>query len=79
MKIGGQDFTKNFGVLKPGETKKFTYMEYIPTDSDIEEDMPGAGPLPNPYYIGSPMIDFRDSNGVVHKVQSNYIKIKWYN
>jgi hypothetical protein len=54
-------------------------MRYIPTDSDMEEDMPGSGPLPNPWDIGDFYVTFKDAKGVLHKVTSNSIKIKWYN
>ena len=70
---------KDFGALKPGESKKFTYMLYIPTDSDMEEDMPGSGGLPNPWNIGDFDVNFKDANGVVHTMTSNSIEVKWYN
>ena len=82
VNAGSQSFkncNKNFGTLKPGESKKFIYIEYIPTDSEMEEDMPGSGPLPNPYYIGGFLINFKDANGVVHTMTSNPIEVKWYN
>ena len=82
VKAGSQSFkncNKNFGTLKPGESKKFIYIEYIPTDSEMEEDMPGSGPLPNPYFIGGFLINFKDVKGVVHTTTSNPIEVKWYN
>jgi len=79
IKAGGQSFNKDFKTLKPGETRKFTYMEYIPFDSEMEEDMPGSGPLPNPYGIGGFLVTFEDAKGISHWTQSNHIKIKWYN
>jgi len=72
------NYNKIFGTLKPGETKKFTYMLYIPKNSD-PTDIPDSRPLPNPYYIGGFHVTFKDAKGVVHTTTSNSIKIKWYN
>jgi hypothetical protein len=81
VNAGSQAFknmNKNFGTLKPGETKKFTYMLYLPKTSD-HIDILDNKPLPNPFYIGGFLIDFKDGKGVVHVTTSNSIKIKWYN
>ena len=78
VKAGSQLFDKNFGTLKPGESKKFTYMFYLPTDRD-KTDIPDRSPLSNPCYIGGFLVSFKDANGVVHTITSNNIEIKWYN
>lgn len=75
--IGSQDFDKYIGTLKPGQTKKYTYMQYIPTDEDLAEWYEGGNvKLTSPLYMGSIMLTFKDDKGILHGVYSNQIEIK---
>ena len=75
--VGAQDFEKYIGILKPGQTKKYTYMQYIPTDKDLEEWYEGGNvKLTGQLEIGSIILTFKDGNGIFHGVRSNQISIK---
>lgn len=77
VKAWSQVFDKNIGTLGPGQTKKYTYQLYIPTDKDLASQYDSNVKLPNPYDIGGFYVDFTDAKGVSHRVQSNLIAIKW--
>jgi archaellum component FlaF (FlaF/FlaG flagellin family) len=76
VNIGGQHFNKNFGALNPGQTIKFTYMMYIPTDDDVASEIGEI--LPNPLEIGGVDLSFMDNKHVYHSVQSNPIIINLF-
>lgn len=78
-KVGGQVFEedKDIGTLKQGQTKKYTYMLYIPTDEDLALWHDGGNvKLTNPLVVGGPKLTFADDKGVFHSVRSNTIEIK---
>ncbi len=72
------DDTKYLGTIKPGETRKYTYMLYIPTDEDFISWMGNSYELENPWDVGVYHIVFKDKKGVLHKKNSNSILIKWF-
>lgn len=75
--VGAQEFGKYIGTLKPGQTKKYTYMQYIPTDEDLAEWYEGGNvKLTGPLEIGSIILTFKDDKGAFHGVRSNQISIK---
>lgn len=75
--VGAQNFEKYVGTLKPDQTKKYTYMQYIPTDKDLREWYEGINvKLTSPLEIGSIILTFKDDKGVFHGVRSNQIEIK---
>ncbi len=79
-KVGGQNFEeeKNIGTLNPGQTKKYKYMLYIPTDKDLAEWYKGGNvKLTSPLVAGGPKLTFIDDKGVFHSVRSNTIEIKF--
>ncbi len=78
-KVGGQVFEedKNIGTLKPGQTKRYKYMLYIPTDKDLAEWYEGGNvKLTSPLMVGGIELSFTDDKGVLHGMQSNSIEIK---
>ena len=78
--VGAQEFNKYIGTLKPGQTKKYTYMQYVPTDNDLAEWFEGGNvKLNSPLEIGSIILTFKDDKGVLHGVRSNQIEIKLLN
>lgn len=80
-KVGGQVFEeeKNIGTLKPGQTKKYTYGVYIPTNKDLAEWYDSNVKLTNSLMIGGIELSFIDDKGISHGVQSNSIEIKLLN
>lgn len=76
---GDEGFTKKIGTLNPGETKKFTYQMYIPTNKDLEEMFGKGTKLDNPWDVGGLDLSFKDDKGVLHKISSNTVKIKLLN
>ena len=79
IKVWSQDFGKDIGTLDPGRTKKYTYMEYIPTDNDLASWYDSSVKLNSQYTIGGLYLSFKDSKGVMHRVQSNSIEIRLLN
>lgn len=79
VKVWSQDFGRDIGTLKPGKTKKYTYLSYIPTSKDLTSDMGENVKLNSPLVIGGIELSFTDDNGAVHRVQSNSIEIKLLN
>jgi len=78
--VGAQEFDRYIGTLKPGQTKKYTYMEYIPTDKDLTEWFEGGNvKLTGSLELGSIILTFKDDKGVLHGVRSNQISIKLLN
>lgn len=75
--VWSQDFGKNVGTLNPGQTKKYTYLEYIPTDNDLASWHDSSVKLTSPLEIGSIYLSFKDDKGVSHRIQSNSIAIKF--
>lgn len=77
-KVGGQVFEedKNIGTLKPGQTEKYTYVVYIPTNKDLAEWYDSNVKLTNSLMIGGIELSFTDDKGILHGVQSNSIEIK---
>ena len=75
--VGAQNFERYVGTLKPDQTKKYTYMQYIPTDKDLKEWYEGSNvKLTSPLEIGSIILTFKDDKGVFHGVRSNQIEIE---
>ena len=77
--VGAQEFEKYIGTLKPGQTKKYTYMQYIATDKDLKEWYGGNVKLNGPLEIGSIILTFKDDKGAFHGVRSNQIQIRLLN
>jgi hypothetical protein len=77
--VGAQEFEKYIGTLKPGQTKKYTYMQYIATDKDLKEWYEGNVKLNGPLEIGSIILTFKDDKGAFHGVRSNQIQIMLLN
>jgi hypothetical protein len=75
-KIGAQDFAKDIGTLNPGQTKKYTYMQYIPTTEDLTS-MGIHAKLTSPLEIGSIILTYTDNKGNYHSIRSNQIAIKF--
>ncbi|WP_424354738.1 hypothetical protein [Methanobacterium sp. MBAC-LM] len=76
VEVWSQDFGKDIGTLDPGQTKKYTYIEYIPTDNDLASWYDSSVKLNSQYTIGGIYLSFKDSKGVIHRVQSNSIEIR---
>jgi hypothetical protein len=74
--VWSQDFGKNVGTLNPGQTLKYTYLEYIPTDKDLASWYDNGVKLISPFEIGGIYLSFKDDKGVPHRIQSNSISIK---
>lgn len=74
--VGSQNFVKNVDILKPGQTEKYTYMQYIPTDKDLAEWYDGNVKLNSPLVMGGAKLTFTDDKGVFHSIRSNTIEIK---
>jgi hypothetical protein len=74
--LDSQDFEQVVGTLKPGETKKYTSITYIPTDAEVQEDFGPDATVSNPYFIGGFSVKFNDPNGSKHSAISNSIEIK---
>lgn len=77
--IGSQNFLQNIDVLKPGETRKYTYMQYIPTNEDLAEWFDSSVKLNSPLEMGGAKLTFKDNNGIFHSIRSNPIEIKLVN
>ena len=75
-KVGAQDFAKDIGTLNPGQTKKYTYMQYIPTAEDLTS-MGIHAKLTSPLEIGSIILTYTDNKGNYHSARSNQIAIKF--
>lgn len=71
-----QDFDKYIGTLNPGQTKKYTYMQYIPTDKELASWYDSNVKLTGPLSIGGIYVSFKDDKGISHRIQSNSIEIK---
>lgn len=75
-KVGGQNLEeKNIGTLNPGQTKKYTYTLYIPTNEDLAY-IGGNVKVTSPLVVGGPKLTFKDDKGVFHSIRSNQISIK---
>ncbi len=74
--VGAQDFLQNIDILKPGETRKYTYMQYIPTNKDLAEWFDSNVKLNSPLVMGGAELTFVDNKGVLHNIHSNSIEIK---
>jgi hypothetical protein len=74
--VGAQDFEKDVGTLNPGQTRKYTYAVYIPTDAELASWYSSDVKLTNTLEIGSIILTFTDDKGTVHGVRSNQISIK---
>ncbi|OEC86274.1 MULTISPECIES: hypothetical protein [Methanobacterium] len=79
VEVWSQDFGKDIGTLDPGQTKKYTYMEYVPTDNDLASWYDSGVKLNSQYTIGGIYLSFKDSKGVIRRVQSNSIEIRLLN
>jgi hypothetical protein len=77
--LGSQDFLKNIDILKPGQTRKYTYMQYIPTNEDLAEWFDSSVKLNSPLVMGGAELTFMDNKGVLHNIHSNSIEIKLLN
>ncbi len=77
--VGSQDFVKNIDILKPGETKKYTYLQYIPTNEDLAEWFDSSVKLNSPLVMGGAELTFTDNKDVLHNIHSNSIEIKLLN
>ena len=77
--LGSQDFLQNIDVLKPGQTKKYTYMQYIPTNKDLAEWFDSSVKLNSPLVMGGAELTFIDNKGILHNIHSNSIEIKLLN
>ncbi len=71
-----QDFSRYIGTLGPGQTRKYTYKFYIPTDKDLAY-MGGKVKSTSPMVIWGIYVSFKDDRGVSHRIQSNSIAIKF--
>ena len=77
LTIEGQNIdTKNLETLKAGETRKFTEIEYILTDSEVASNYGIEGSSMNPFPVGGDAVYFQDAKGTEHVIQSSWIKIK---
>ena len=74
--IGSQNFLQNIDVLKPGETRKYTYLQYIPTNEDLAEWFDSSVKLNSPLEMGGAKLTFTDDKNVFHSIRSNPIEIK---
>ena len=73
------DFSRYIGTLKPGQTRKYTYMQYIPTDEDLAEWFGGSNvKLTGSLDVESIILTFKDDNGVI-RACFNHISIKLLN
>lgn len=79
VEVWSQDFGKDIGTLDPGRTKKYTYMEYIPTNNDLASWYGNSVKLNSQYTIGGLYLSFKDDKGGIHRVQSNSIEIRLLN
>ncbi len=79
VKAWSQDFDKYIGTLNPGQTKKYTYMQYIPTDKDLASWYDSSVKLTGTLSIGGIYVSFKDGKGISHRIQSNSIEIKLLN
>ena len=77
--VGSQDFLQNIDILKPGETRKYTYMQYIPTNEDLAEWFDSSVKLNSPLVMGGAELTFIDNKGILHNIHSNSIEIKLLN
>ena len=75
VEVWSEDFGKYIGNLKPGQTKKYTYMLYIPTNKDLATWYDSSVKLNSPFEIGGIYLSFKDSKGIMHRIQSNSIEI----
>lgn len=75
-KVGAQDFEKDVGTLNPGQTRKYTYSVYIPTNVELASWYSSDVKLTNTLEIGSIILTFTDDKGNSQGVRSNQISIK---
>ncbi|MEL7670461.1 hypothetical protein [Methanobacterium sp.] len=78
-KVGAQDFEKDVGTLNPGQTRKYTYSVYIPTNVELASWYSSDVKLTNTLEIGSIILTFIDDKGNSQGVRSNQISIKLLN
>lgn len=74
IKVWSQLFDQYVGTLEPGQTKKYTYKQYIPTDEEVKSEI--GEKLPNTLIIGGIYLSFEDYKHSYHRIQSNPIDIK---
>jgi hypothetical protein len=74
--VDGQCIHKNLGTIKPGETKKVTYTEYISTDKEIKEEFGPGASVSNPYPMGGDNLYFNDYKGTKHGTSFEIFNIK---
>lgn len=79
IKIEGQAINKKLGTLKPKQTKKYAYTEYIPTDAEIKEKHGPDAEICNPYPIGGATIHFTDHNGKKHMLHFDILNLNLSN
>ena len=75
IQIEGQAINKKLGTLKPKQTKKYAYTEYIPTDTEIKEKYGPDAEICNPYPIGGATIHFTDHNGKKHMLYFDILNL----
>lgn len=76
VKIVGQAMYKYIGTLKPKETKKFNYIYYIPTDSELKEAYGPGSVVGNPISIGGDAIYYKYATGLEYVTNFNSIDVK---
>lgn len=77
MRVEGQSIDpRNIGTLKAGETRKFTEVEYIPTDAEVASDYGPGTTYMNPFPVGGDAVCFKDAKGVEHVINFDSIEIK---
>ncbi len=76
VKAWSEDFGKDIGTLKPGQTKTYTYTLYIPTDKDLASMYDNSVKLTSPLMIGGIYLSFTDDKCNCYRIQSNSIAIK---
>lgn len=76
VKAQSQNFDKNLGTLKAGETRNFQYTMHIPTDQEVQEDFGANSTVSNPFFIGGFSVSYTDSAGSSYSLSSNDLEIK---
>jgi len=77
LRIEGESIdTKNLGTLKAGETRKFTEVEYMPTNTEVASDYGPGTTYMNPFPVGGDALYFKDAKGIEHVINFSRIEIK---
>ncbi|MDI6644675.1 MAG: hypothetical protein QME14_06400 [Methanobacteriaceae archaeon] len=75
VSVSDQNFYKYIGIIKKGETKRFTEKVYIPTDNEVKQDFGPDATVSNPFFIGAVGVSYQDSDGNQYTINSNSLNI----